>query len=860
MGDIMDAQLVVMKSAERSCRPVVWMVLIGLISSLLTVAMTTVGASPAQAASGDFGYADASLGSFGSSTPTASKPESKLWYAAGSWWASMAVTTGYHIYRLNRPTNTWTDTGVALDDRSSTRADVLWNGTHLFVASHVSASSSTTTSSSSPTRLYRYSLNGAVWTKDSGFPVNIVGNSSETFVIDQDGAGRLWGTYTLNSAPYVVVSAANADASSVSFTTPFVPGVSGTGATADDISSVISANGRTTIMWGNQNDDTMRFAYHVDGAVAGDWTGGTALSGAALADDHINMKAIPGDSQGRIFAVTKTSRNDVSTTATDPLIELLVYTASSNSWTSRVVATIADFPTRPILSLDPGANQIHVYYTAPNSSSQVYNGTIYEKTTSLSSPSFASGRGTPVIRDSANATMNNATTTKQPLSSTTGEVVLAATESSPTYWHLDTLGGQLPVTPPVASFTPSTTTGTAPLSVTFTDTSTGTPTSWSWDFGDGSPAVTTKNASHLYAAGTWTVTLTASNAGGPSTATTTIAVTPTPPPAPTASFTASTTSGTAPLTVNFTDTSTGTPTSWSWNFGDGATDTTQNPSHLYAAGTWTVTLTATNAGGPSAQATKTITVNPAAVPPPVASFTGLPTSGTIPLTVAFTDASTGIPTSWSWNFGDGATDTTQNPSHTYTAVGIYKVTLIASNAGGPSNEFATTVNANPAIAWSLRINAGGAAIAGGWTGDLSPTSAYGNATAAKSWTSSTSTTITMTDPSIPVGTPMAMFQRARADGGAGAAMKWTIPVPQPGQYLVRLYFAENQMTAAGKRKFSVAINGTAVLTNFDIFAAAGGQYKGIARAFTVSATGSIVIAFSQVKEVQIVQGIEVIKQ
>ena len=777
MGDIMDAQLVVMKSAERSCRPVVWMVLLGLISSLLTVAMTTVGASPAQAASGDFGYADASLGSFGSSTPTASKPESKLWYAAGSWWASMAVTTGYHIYRLNRPTNTWTDTGVALDDRSSTRADVLWNGTHLFVASHVSASSSTTTSSSSPTRLYRYSLNGAVWTKDSGFPVNIVGNSSETFVIDQDGAGRLWGTYTLNSAPYVVVSAANADASSVSFTTPFVPGVSGTGATADDISSVISANGRTTIMWGNQNDDTMRFAYHVDGAVAGDWTGGTALSGAALADDHINMKAIPGDSQGRIFAVTKTSRNDVSTTATDPLIELLVYTASSNSWTSRVVATIADFPTRPILSLDPGANQIHVYYTAPNSSSQVYNGTIYEKTTSLSSPSFASGRGTPVIRDSANATMNNATTTKQPLSSTTGEVVLAATESSPTYWHLDTLGGQLPVTPPVASFTASTTTGTAPLSVTFTDTSTGSPTSWSWDFGDGSPAVTTKNASHLY-----------------------------------------------------------------------------------AAGTWTVTLTASNAGGPSAQATKTITVNPAAVPPPTASFTGLPTSGTIPLTVAFTDASTGIPTSWSWNFGDGATDTTQNPSHTYTAVGIYKVTLIASNAGGPSNEFATTVNANPAIAWSLRINAGGAAIAGGWTGDLSPTSAYGNATAAKSWTSSTSTTITMTDPSIPVGTPMAMFQKARADGGAGAAMKWTIPVPQPGQYLVRLYFAENQMTAAGKRKFSVAINGTAVLTNFDIFAAAGGQYKGIARAFTVSATGSIVIAFSQVKEVQIVQGIEVIKQ
>ena len=72
--------------------------------------------------------------------------------------------------------------------------------------------------------------------------------------------------------------------------------------------------------------------------------------------------------------------------------------------------------------------------------------------------------------------------------------------------------------------------------------------------------------------------------------------------------------------------------------------------------------------------------------PPTASFTGSPTSGAGPLTVNFTDQSTGNPTSWSWNFGDGGTSTQKNPSHTYTAPNTYSVTLTASNAGG-SNTF-----------------------------------------------------------------------------------------------------------------------------------------------------------------------------
>jgi vibriolysin len=71
--------------------------------------------------------------------------------------------------------------------------------------------------------------------------------------------------------------------------------------------------------------------------------------------------------------------------------------------------------------------------------------------------------------------------------------------------------------------------------------------------------------------------------------------------------------------------------------------------------------------------------------PPVADFSGTPTSGPQPLTVNFTDLSSAA-TSWSWTFGDGGTSTQQNPSHTYTTAGTYTVSLTAANASGSDTE------------------------------------------------------------------------------------------------------------------------------------------------------------------------------
>jgi PKD repeat protein/photosystem II stability/assembly factor-like uncharacterized protein len=174
---------------------------------------------------------------------------------------------------------------------------------------------------------------------------------------------------------------------------------------------------------------------------------------------------------------------------------------------------------------------------------------------------------------------------------------------------------------------------------------------------------------------------------------------PGPPAPPNAAFTAFPLSGSAPLTVTFTDQSIGSITAWSWSFGDGGTSTAHNPSHTYiAAGAYTVSLTVSGPYGSDAETKAAfITVNPPA--PPNAAFTAAPLSGRAPLTVTFTDQSTGNITAWSWGFGDGGTSTAQNPSHTYTTAGVYTVSLTVSGPYGSDIETeAAFISVTPAAA------------------------------------------------------------------------------------------------------------------------------------------------------------------
>ena len=75
--------------------------------------------------------------------------------------------------------------------------------------------------------------------------------------------------------------------------------------------------------------------------------------------------------------------------------------------------------------------------------------------------------------------------------------------------------------------------------------------------------------------------------------------------------------------------------------------------------------------------------------PPVASFTASPTSGAAPLSVGFTDQSSGSVTGWAWAFGDGNTSTNQNPSDIYVNPGTYTVQEIVTGNGGSATDTQT---------------------------------------------------------------------------------------------------------------------------------------------------------------------------
>lgn len=151
------------------------------------------------------------------------------------------------------------------------------------------------------------------------------------------------------------------------------------------------------------------------------------------------------------------------------------------------------------------------------------------------------------------------------------------------------------------------------------------------------------------------------------------------------------------LAVSFVDESQdvdGTITSWQWTFGDGATSSSRNPAHTYAAaGDYTVELTVTDDDGATHSATQTVTVNDAPPPPnqaPTAGF-DLLVSG---LSVTFSDESAdadGNVVGWQWTFGDGATSSEQNPSHTYSAAGTYSVTLTVTDNDGATDSSTQSV-------------------------------------------------------------------------------------------------------------------------------------------------------------------------
>jgi PKD repeat protein len=230
------------------------------------------------------------------------------------------------------------------------------------------------------------------------------------------------------------------------------------------------------------------------------------------------------------------------------------------------------------------------------------------------------------------------------------------------------------------------------LTCHFTDASRddGTITSRHWDFGDGTSLENELNPSHTYSApGHYHVTLRVTDNGGLSDESDDN-VDPEAPPPPNQSPTADFTFRCTDLRCEFEDQSNDTDgriEDRSWTFGDGGTSDRKDPEHDYPGpNTYSVTLTVTDDDGATGTSTQQVTVNAPPPPPnenPDADFEVECSD----LTCTFADKSKdddGDVVEWTWNFGDGATFSGQNPPpHTYAGEGQFPVTLtVKDNRGG----------------------------------------------------------------------------------------------------------------------------------------------------------------------------------
>ena len=391
-------------------------------------------APQAGAAPGELGYRDFSYA--GTTAPTAEKPQSKLWFHDGIWWGMLfrpsAVTGGkFTIHRLDLLTQTWVDTGVAADTRESVRLDALSDGNKLYVAS---SRASANPSLNRKVRVwgYTYDATAKTYNRDTGFPVDLADGEVEGVVIDRDGTGTLWATFVLNGRVMVTHTKGAATRWVKPYPLPVGSAAIVKPEPNGDQSGIVRFGGNQIgIMFSSQRDPgglgVMYWATHVDGTSDHTWSLTPAFSGPRLADEHINLKALPnGDPAGLVLAAVKTSQR-----ASGQMLVHVLRLGADGAWTSHEFGTVTDNQTRPLVQIDIDNRQVHVFAASPCCRGAV----IYEKTSSLDNIAFPPGPGTPFIQSATDTNVNNPTGTKQTVGNASGLVVLVGDDVTHLYLH-----------------------------------------------------------------------------------------------------------------------------------------------------------------------------------------------------------------------------------------------------------------------------------------------------------------------------------------------------------------------------------------------------------------------------------------
>ncbi len=412
------------------------------------------------------GYRDHAYGG-GAFRPSADKPQSKLWYTDGSWFAGMFLyqvapatpKSEYRIYRHDGA-HSWTLTSAIADTRDTSHADYLWDEasqTLYAISVPKIPASIPATLTDDGIKVFKYTYNAATnaYTAVANFPKTIQNTASvpgvsaggsPTVTIALDSTGDLWATW-LNSNQ---VRYSKSDDGGLTWSDPAqLPAQAGnsiivgpTDASNDSAAVIAFGAGspnKIGILWSDQDNipgnANNGFYFAVidagnDPALGSNWSLAklpTLVGTNETADGHINVKTT---SDGSIYAVGKTPTDTAqcATNTSQVLTEFFARTPAG-AWSAHLVGTVGDCNTRPQLVISEELDTAYVFLTSPNG-----GGVVYRKSAPLSGSGAFVFRGaadqtlqpgTPFIQSDTETMIDDPSTTKQVVTSASGIVVIA---------------------------------------------------------------------------------------------------------------------------------------------------------------------------------------------------------------------------------------------------------------------------------------------------------------------------------------------------------------------------------------------------------------------------------------------------
>jgi len=353
--------------------------------------------------------------------PTSSAAQSKIWFHDDRWWAVLweAASGELRIHVLDPGPPAWLDTGVVVDERPGSRADVLAEGDRIVVAT----GGSNPDSPRDAVRLvaFRYDPERAAYDLEPDFPVQLTDHGVESIVLARDAADRLWATYVHRDQLLID----RTDGDDRRWLGPFSPDR----AAATRHATIVALSDRIIILSAGTSADALDVWIHRTAEPDETWTlARHEVRGLRATPTALVARAARTSGAEAVYAVAGTTLDRTDVNALAPLI-LLLRVGPDGTLDSSVFGRVTDRHHEPTLALDEDAGRAYVIATATVGGSRA----IVYKSASLADPVFESGTGIVLAASDADRFVSTPSTPRAPVSGASGLVVLAADDRTDRY-------------------------------------------------------------------------------------------------------------------------------------------------------------------------------------------------------------------------------------------------------------------------------------------------------------------------------------------------------------------------------------------------------------------------------------------